>query len=376
MMELMIKKMLDAKKLEYYLRLQVHYGNSSLLPKDVSDIRVLNIKKISGGMNNVYVFLLRFTKGESVQSLNLVLKGYSEEVGLWFKISHPDEEVRKYIREYDTLKALQIVGFPVSKVYLCEIDSFFLGYPFLIMRQEKVMQESVSKLNSFAATLAALHNLEVDKLGIKSLSFPKDGSEFVRARLSCLKLFMNETRHYGFLKKNFDYAINWLESNAEDNNCPKYCLIHGEYHPGHTLLTNNNRLTVIDWESVAIGDPAFDAGYAYHLVRLMYNCKNSNIGEETAETFLSEYTKNFQGDVHQRIEFYKIVSLLGVAVVVSSWISNPIQAYKCFGNQAFARALIFPFLRSRFLAKRWLNEDFLVFYLQYCQNFIKINLKR
>ena len=155
--------MLDSKKLENYLRLLAHYGNSSLLPKDASDIQVLNIKKLSGGMaNNVYSFFLKFNIGKSEQGLNLVLKGYTENVRLWFKIYHPDEEMRPYVREYDTLKALSLVGFPVPQVFLYESDSFFLGYPFLIMRQETVVQESVSKLNLFASTLAALHNLEVE----------------------------------------------------------------------------------------------------------------------------------------------------------------------------------------------------------------------
>jgi len=376
-MEFVIEKMLNSEKLEYYLRLQVHYGNSSVVPIDASDIRVLNIKKLSGGMtNNVYSFLLRFITGESEHFLNLVLKGYSEKVGLWFKVSYPDEEVRKHIREYDTLQALQKIGFPASKVFLCESDSFFLGYPFLIMGQETVIQESISDINSFADTLASLHNLEVEKLGIKSLSFPEDRSDFVWHRLRCLKQFINETKHYGFLKKNFDYAINWLESNAKDNTCPKYCLIHGEYHPGHTLVTNKNRLTVIDWESATIGDPAFDVGYAYHMVKLMCNEKNSNSGEMAAKQFVSEYSKNFQGDVHRRLEFYKVVGILGVAVVVSSWMSNPLEANKLFGRKALARALVFPFFRSSFFVKRWMNADFLVSCLQYSQDFIQTTLRQ
>ena len=125
-----------------------------------------------------------------------------------------------------------------------------------------------------------------------------------------------------------------------------------------------------------IGDPAFDVGYAYHVVKLMYNEKNPNSGENAAERFVSEYTKNFQGDVHRRLEFYKVVGILGVAIEVSSWISNPIEAYRRFGQQALARALAFPFLRSHFLAEKWLNADFLVHYLQYCQDFIETTLKR
>ncbi len=368
--------MLNSKSLEDYLRLTSHYGNFSLVPKGASNIRVSNIKKLSGGMtNNTYSFLLTYAEEGSEQSFDLVLKGYGGNVGLWFKIYHPYEDVRPYVREFQVLRSLARVGFPVPPVYLCECDSFFLGYPFLIMRKEKVRQESVNKLNYFAATLARLHNLKVDELEINSLRFPRDGSVFAKERQICLKNFLNETRHYKGIKKDFNFAIKWLESNAPDNNCPRYCLVHGEYHPGHTLLTDDNRLEVIDWEGAQIGDPAFDVGYAYHLVKLMYNEENSNSGEKIAEDFVSEYSRNFQGDVRKRLEFYKVVGALGVAVVVSSWVSNPLEAYRCFGKKAFARALAFPFLRSHILFKKWLNEDFLVSYLQYCQDFIELTLR-
>jgi hypothetical protein len=108
----------------------------------------------------------------------------------------------------------------------------------------------------------------------------------------------------------------------------------------------------------------------------MYNDKKSNSGEGVAERFVSEYSRNFQGDVHKRLEFYKVVGLLGIAVVVSSWISNPLEAYRGFGYKSLARALAFPFFRSQFLVKKWLNSDFLVSYLQYSQDFINTTLKR
>ena len=369
--------MQDSKKLEDYLRLTSHYGYFSILPKGASNVRVSNIKKMSGGMTNkTCSFVLTFTERGFERRFDLVMKAYSEYVGLWSKIHHADEDVRPYVREFQVLRSLGGVGFPVPTVYLCECDSFFFGYPFLIMSNEKVMQESVITLDSFAATLARLHNLKVKELDIKSLRFPNDEGAFARERQICLKHYLNETRHYRDLKKDFNYAINWLESNAVDNNCPQYCLIHGEYHPGHALLTNDNILKIIDWESVQIGDPAFDVGYAYHMIKLMYNDKNSNSGEGVAERFVSEYSRNFQGDVLRRLDFYKVVGLLGVAVVVSSWISNPLEAYRGFGYKSLARALAFPFLRSQFLGKKWLNSDFLVSYLQYCQDFIKTTLRQ
>jgi thiamine kinase-like enzyme len=141
-------------------------------------------------------------------------------------------------------------------------------------------------------------------------------------------------------------------------------------------LTSDNILKVIDWEGVAIGDPAFDVGYAYHMVKLMYNLKNSDSGEKAAERFVSEYTKNFEGDVEPRLEYYKVVGILGVTIAVSLLISNPLEAYKRFGRKALARSLAFPFLRFHFVNRKWMNADFLVSYLQYFQEFVETNLKR
>jgi aminoglycoside phosphotransferase (APT) family kinase protein len=367
-------RILDSKRLENYLRLKSRYGDLSLIPEGASNIRVWDIKKLSGHMaNNLSSFLLTFEKEGLEQQIDLVLKAYRENVA--FNAHRPDEDIRKYVREFQALKSLESVGFPVPKAYFCECDSFFLGYPFVIMHKEQVIQGSVDKLDCFAATLARLHNLKVTELGIKALKFPKDASAFAREWQICLKYLLIENRHYRFLKKDFNYAINWLESNASDNICPKYCLIHGEYHPGHTVVTIENRMKVIDWEGVEIGDPAFDVGYAYHVVKLMNNEKNPNSGERSAKHFVSEYTKKFNGDIHSRLKFYQVVGVLRVAIAVSSWISNPIEAYRRFGYKSLARALAFPFFRSQLLAKKWLNEDFLVSYLQYCQDFIETTLR-
>jgi aminoglycoside phosphotransferase (APT) family kinase protein len=370
------EKTLDSKRLEDYLCLTSRYGDFSLIPESASNVRVSNFEKLSGGITNkTYTFLLTFTEKGVEKSYDLVLKAYTENVGLWFKICHPDEDMRPYVREFQALRSLERAGFPVPHVYLCECDSFFLGHPFILIHKEKVIQEKISELDSFASTLARLHMLKVDKLEIRSLRFPKDDSAFAREYSICLKHFLNDARHYRSLKKDFDYAINWLESTVEDNKCPQYCLIHGEYHPGHTLITNDNRLKVIDWEGVKIGDPAFDVGYAYHMVKLMYDARNPNSGERAAEYFVSKYLKDFSYDVRPRIKFYQVVGILGVTIAVSSWISNPLEAYRRFGYQAFARALAFPYIHSNIIGKKWLNDDFIVSYLQYFQDFIKRTLK-
>ena len=370
--------MLDAEKLSYYFRLRLSYANSTLFPKGAKEIEISNLKKLSGGItNNVYSLSLKIKKDDCEQVHDLVLKGYTDKASLWFKAVYPNTELRRYIREYNTMHALAQAGFPVPQVYICEKDSFFLGYPFLIMQQEFHLPESNFEVESFASTLASLHKLELSTLGIRSLRIPHDDSEFAKQRLVCLKSFMKGSRHYYFLRKNFDFAIRWLESNSESVKCSKYSLIHGEYHPGHTVPTKENGLTVIDWENSEIGDPVFDVAYAYNFLRVMYNNKTFDSGLNVAESFLSHYCDILSEDFKDRIDFYKVVSLLGVAVTVSSLIADPVDVYRSFGKEAFARAIGFPFLHSGSLpyVNQWLNKDFLLSYLQYCQDFIKSTLR-
>ena len=368
--------MMDSRKIEDYLSLKSHYDNSSLQLGGADKIRVLNLKTVSGGVtNNLYSFLLKFSKQGIEHQHELILKIYPETTSLWFKTYRPNEDVRKYVREFEAMSSLECHNFPVPPVYLCECDPFFLGYPFVIMQQEKIIQESDNNLGRFAATLARLHNLKVDELGIKSLGFPKDDSAFAREWPFRFKHVIGETRHYRSLKKDFEYVIRWLEADSENNRCPKYCLVHGEYHPGHTIMTSNNILKVIDWEGVAIGDPAFDVGYTYHMVKLMSNTKKPGSGQEVAERFLTEYAKSFDGDIKPRIEYYKVVGILGVTIAVRLLISNPVEAYKRFGRKALARSLAFPFVRFHLVNRKWMNSDFLVSYLQYFQEFVETTKK-
>lgn len=139
--------MFDSKRLEDYLQLTSSYGDSSLVPKNALNVKVSNIEKLSGGVTNeLCSFSLTFTAGESEHRIDLVLKSYPEKVAEWFKTTRPDEDVRKYVREFQAMQSLTHIGFPVPQAYLCESDPFFLGYPFLIMSKEKMVEESITRL--------------------------------------------------------------------------------------------------------------------------------------------------------------------------------------------------------------------------------------
>jgi aminoglycoside phosphotransferase (APT) family kinase protein len=297
-----------------------------------------------------------------------------------------DEDLRKCAREFQVLKSLGRIGFPVPDVYLCEYESRFLDYPFVIMENEKPVRKNIDEIvDPFAKVLARIHNLKVENLGLTVLRTPKDGCAFARRWPIHFKNYLNlETKHEKKLNKDFDLAIQWLRTNAVNNYCPKYCLLHGDYHPDNVCMTADSRMVVLDWDSIEIGDPAFDVGYAYHFVKFFSDPKNPNSAEKTAERFVAEYMRNFKGDINPRLDFYKIVGLLGTSIYYSSGLSNPIYAYKNHRRKvlptlpllgSFFILLGFPFVRRPFVARQLAAEGDLL-WLRYFESFLEETLKR
>jgi thiamine kinase-like enzyme len=378
-------KTLDSRRLEKYLRVAISKNDSRFNLQNIDNIRISNIKRVGGGLiNNVYSFLLTYSNRYEKKQLQLIIKTYKENVDP-VRRALPgymrDCDLRMCIREWQALRSLEDVGLAVPKAYLSECDSRFIGYPFLIMaKTEKLQKNSEDYVEGFAESLANLHNLDVDKLGIEVLKSLKNGYEFADRWPIHFKHVLNiETKHNAHLKKDFDFAISWLESNISNNYCPRYSLIHGDSHPANAFLTNDSRITLVDWDSVTIGDPAFDVSNSYHMIKFFRNPKDPDSAELLAERFLSKYLKKSKTDIRSRLKFYQLVSLLGYSITYSSGFSSPIKAYKYHQRKVsnsfpFLKLpiilLAFPFLRWSSVARQIQAENEL-YWLKYFEKFIE-----
>ncbi len=375
---------LSLRKLELYLRTISLNNNSQLVLGDPNSVRVSNIVNLGGGLaNDIYSFLVTYNEVGEKKQLQLALKTYGENVYPIFESYIHDRELRMSVREWEALKNLESIGFPAPKAYICENDSQVLGYPFIIMDKfEKSKKNSRLHLDHFASNLAHLHNLEFDQLDFKSIKPPKDGYSFARRWSLHFKHALNiETKHSKSLKRDFELAIRWLEANVSDNYCPHYTLIHGDAHPANAFFTKDLKFTFIDWTSVDFGDPAFDVGNAYNLIKFFGNPKDPNSSKQIAERFLSEYLKKSKVDIRSRLKFYQVVGMLGYAIPYSSGFSSPIQAIKYYHCKVLPLfpflklpliLLAFPFLRWSVVARQIQAEENLN-WLKYYQKFM-INL--
>jgi len=356
-----------SKELEEYFHRILLQGKLAFITNEATSVRIRDFKRLGGVSNDVYSFLLT-TRGEGYeQQINLVLKTYGQALDPVLRTHGNDEILERCIKEFQVLRSLERVDFPAPRAYLCERDLSILGYPFIIMQKEEQTQNSNVKIDCFAKNLARLHSLDVAKLGIGVLKTPIDEYDFAKHCLLYFKNFLNlSPGHRKGLKKDFEFVIRWLEANLSQNSCQKYCLLHGDYRAGlNTFLTEDSKMVVIDWEEAEIGDPAYDVGIAYTRARV-------DFGKKTADRFVNEYVKYFDGDISERLFFYKLVGILRLAIIHSSVLSNPLMAYEIRGLNAF---LMFPFLRLPFFAKRT-GTDLDVIWVEQFKEFVEENFKR
>lgn len=339
-------------------------STSSFLPKGVTEIAATELKRLNTRKigNASYSFMLSYKYQDQLQQKYLILKIYRKTLDPVFRKHVNNENIDRCFKEFQVLKSLEKVYFPVPKALACETDTNVIGNPFLIMQKEEISPKNIFNIKMFAKELAVLHSLDIDKLGITAIKLPKNSYDFARDCLIYVRLYLNiYPKHNKELMKDFEFAINWLKSNLRDNRCSKYRLLHGDYRARlNAILTKDGRMLVTDWEDAQIGDPMYDVGIAY--VR-----NEVDFGKKTADRFVQEYLSYFDEDVSEKIRFYKLIAYLRLAVTHSSVLSAPLRAYEIRGTKAL---LLFPFIHLPFI-KTVAGTDSDIIWVKNFRKFVK-----
>ena len=87
--------------------------------------RILDLIRISDGWeNDVYSFAVEYEEATERKREDLILRIYPG-----------DDAPQKSVREFNALKHLHEIGFPVPQVLLLESDSSYVGKPFVIIEK-------------------------------------------------------------------------------------------------------------------------------------------------------------------------------------------------------------------------------------------------
>lgn len=173
-------------------------------------------------------------------------------------------------REARVLSALGPVGFPVAHVYgLCTDDSV-IGSWFFVMEMiegrifwdatfpDVPTTERAAYFEAMNATIAALHRIDPDAVGLADYGRP--GNYFERQIARWSKQYLEDAD--AGRDPDMDRLVAWLPANIPAGD--ETSIVHGDFRCDNMIFhpTEPRVLAVLDWELSTLGHPLAD--FAYH----------------------------------------------------------------------------------------------------------------
>jgi len=301
-------------------------GYGLLFPTDAENVQVSNLHsmRIQGMSNRMRVFSIAYTSRKRVFRRVLVMRIYR------------NQSREKLSREYRALKMLKAKGIPVPEALMLEADGRAVGEPFMVMEKINGVSASyfldndenaLSTVDMLARLLASLHTIEPTTLfpcGVSkselagTLEFRESILSQVRRRISLGYI----TSLSPLIRSQYLKAITRLEMTKVQPS--RLTLIHGDFGPDHVLLTQNGPV-IVDWEGIRVGDPAYDVGWVYHIIRIEGQAmidhrfvrvpNRASISFDLGEEFLKHY-EHYSGSEPVNLGFYKDLAAIKLATIL------------------------------------------------------------
>ena len=180
--------------------------------------------------------------------------------GLLLKSAHAVE------REFAVQRALQDTDVPVPRVHLlCEDDSV-IGAPFYLMDHvagrsfddprlpDQTPQDRAAIMEAMNATLAAIHGVDLDAVGLAE--YGPGGDYYARQIGRWVKQYRASATEE---IPEMDRLIAWLEAHVPPDDGQR-ALVHGDYRIDNLLFApqGTDVVAVLDWELSTLGHPYAD----------------------------------------------------------------------------------------------------------------------
>jgi len=275
-------------------------------------------------------------------------------------------------REYKAISALHPTGFPVPKPYLLCEDESITGTIFYVMEcvegriywgpmlPDQTSKQRTEIYDAMNETLARLHNLDYEKIGLTD--FGKPGNYVGRQISRWTKQYqLSETETIDEMNK----LIEWLPAHlpADERNS----VVHGDYRLDNMILhpTEPKVLAVLDWELCTIGDPMAD--FTYHLMQWMMpegtttgggtgsllGADLAKLGIPALEAYTQAYLKRTGRNEWPNLDYYAAYNFFRLAGILQGIVGRVRDGTASNANAAQNAAAVRPLAESAWhFAKR------------------------
>jgi aminoglycoside phosphotransferase (APT) family kinase protein len=287
---------LHANLRDYY-RNQQGYGDA---------IQISNLVPIQAGWENeMYAFDLQ---SDGNQSQALILRIYPG-----------GDAIEKSKREFNNLKRLAGVKFPVPKVHILEGENNPIGDPFVIMERipgntlwaslfsaKWVDQQKL--IDSFSQLFVQLHKLDIQPF-IEASGIGPDPEPLstIASQFETWRTFYEK-----FPLPDFLPLLNWLDDHIEELTKVMPAVLHWDFHPENIILQPDGSMVVIDWTGLRVSDFRFDLAWSLMLIAAYE-------GEHMRGQFLEAY-EHAAGEPVPDLEFFDVAActrrLFSIAVSI------------------------------------------------------------
>ncbi len=261
------------------------------------NIKVLHLRKLSDGWENeVYSFTVEHEQTIGRAHENLILRIYPG-----------DHATEKATQEFDGMKKLYELGFPVPEVLILELGDFPFEKPFVIMEKidgrsmASVIGESDEEKRQELITLFC--TMFVDLHALDWRQFVSDPSIYETGDPgTSINYWLSEGQKIidRFQRNEFEPVLDWLKKRSSDVRCEWLSVIHFDYHPNNVLMRDDGEAFIIDWTSIDVADFRFDLAWTILLTSTYGN-------PEAREIILDEYER-IAGRKIEQIEYFEVVA--------------------------------------------------------------------
>lgn len=304
----MTTQTLDTQKLSDYLTLHITGFKAPLVAE-----------KFEGGQSNP-TFKLTTAGGK-----NYVLR--RKPPGELLKSAHAVD------REFRVISALRDTDVPVPETFvLCE-DEAIIGSMFYVMEYKEgrilwdpLLPDAANNAERGAIydamnqTMAALHNVDVEAVGLTSFGRPGNYFERQLGRWST-QYRASETRHIASMES----LMTWLVANMPEDD-GTVTLVHGDYRLDNMMFhpTEPRVIALLDWELSTLGHPLADLAnqcMAWMLprqgaVKGLGGVDRAALGIPSDEEYIARYCERTGRDGIENWNFYLVFSLFRLAAIL------------------------------------------------------------